>query len=436
MYVKVILLGLVSFLASMPVAGQRPFLADETIPQWIERNQEDFLSITSPGLPIPSAAPGGRGSLERVACGSDVILLGVVERQQSKLTPDEKSVVTELDVRVTGLVKAGDVGHASLISVQRPGGSVKVGDHWARVRYRSFHSLRPNRSYLLFLRRIPETGNYHTFDPFSAFELGPGTEIFKTTDEQGIASPRQRPEMIREVRAMLASCQRTAPEGARPAVVGPADRNPGDGFPVVDDSTARNDHVPAHVRINRSRRFDSATAGVDVRRFQLSETSPPIALQLPADHGPAFDLFPVRSSDAIIVGKVTQSKAHLSNDKTQVYSEFVVSVERAIKGQVGSVVDVQRYGGKVRFANGKTLVRGEYGKDLPRAGNRYILFLRSSDTPGDYTVLTGYELSADRAISLDARWPKSARDRGGWGASESSLVELIYSEMANAEDRR
>ncbi len=70
---------------------------------------------------------------------------------------------------------------------------------------------------------------------------------------------------------------------------------------------------------------------------------------------------PVLQSDAIIIGEVVDAQAHLSNDKTGVYSEFVIRLEEILKESDGKlaislansqVISAERFGGAVRFPSG------------------------------------------------------------------------------------
>ena len=41
------------------------------------------------------------------------------------------------------------------------------------------------------------------------------------------------------------------------------------------------------------------------------------------------------------------------------------------------------------------------GEDLPRVGDRYVLFLTTDKQSPNYAILTGYELKDSKAIPLD-----------------------------------
>jgi hypothetical protein len=63
---------------------------------------------------------------------------------------------------------------------------------------------------------------------------------------------------------------------------------------------------------------------------------------------------PLAQSDVILTANVLASEAHLSNDKTGVYSEFNVQVEAVLKGTIpgssqNNLISLSRLGGVVRY---------------------------------------------------------------------------------------
>jgi hypothetical protein len=114
---------------------------------------------------------------------------------------------------------------------------------------------------------------------------------------------------------------------------------------------------------------------------------------------------PIDQSDIIVLGDVVAREAHLSDDKTGIYSEFTVQVDQVFKDTTGTVLvggslSATRLGGSVRFASGKIQKYGLARHGMPRNGSQYVLFLRKT-TDGDLLILTGYELSGGHVTPLD-----------------------------------
>ncbi|HEV2913502.1 MAG TPA: hypothetical protein VGX92_09485 [Pyrinomonadaceae bacterium] len=117
--------------------------------------------------------------------------------------------------------------------------------------------------------------------------------------------------------------------------------------------------------------------------------------------------FPIPQSNVVVIGEIIDARAYLSNDKTGVYSEFGIRVDEIFKNDteepltIGSMVEAEREGGRVRFPSGRIFVYRIAGERMPRAGRRYLLFLTSAKRGEGFHLLTGYELHAGKISSLD-----------------------------------
>ena len=143
---------------------------------------------------------------------------------------------------------------------------------------------------------------------------------------------------------------------------------------------------------------------------------------------------PAAQSSAVVVGEVVAGRAHLSEDKANVYSEFSVRVEEVIKNDPGepiSVSDVvvtERQGGRVRLPNGR--ISGYYvsGQNPPEVGRRYVLFLGFNKYDASNRrltarremsrhILTGYEFKEDKVFPLDGAGGKNFQEHSGKDAA-------------------
>jgi hypothetical protein len=178
--------------------------------------------------------------------------------------------------------------------------------------------------------------------------------------------------------------------------------------PVVDfDAPAPADPQEKAVRRARNKLYDYAGDPAEAKKFSLTEKSEPILLDLPLNDGPKESPIPVQQADAVVVGKVTDARAYLSNDKTNVYSEFTAALEDVLLNDrsgslyAGALITTQRRGGTVRFHSGKTLVRGQLGRTMPQEGQRHLLFLRKNEDGQTFSIITGYALVNGKVIPLD-----------------------------------
>lgn len=120
---------------------------------------------------------------------------------------------------------------------------------------------------------------------------------------------------------------------------------------------------------------------------------------------PRFPVLPVAQSDGVIIGEVTHASAHLTEDRSSVYSEFTVCVQEILKNDqlpltVGGSVTLDRPGGRVRYSNGKTSQFSLAGFGMPLVGGRYVFFIKG-DAEEDYQIVTAYQIQQGRIYPLD-----------------------------------
>jgi hypothetical protein len=145
-----------------------------------------------------------------------------------------------------------------------------------------------------------------------------------------------------------------------------------------------------------------------------------------------FPALPVDASDVIVFGEVLDAQAHLSEDKSNVFSEFTIQVERAYKNAtgLGSEITVERIGGFVRYPDGKKLHYGLTGTGMPQVGAKYILFLKAIPKENSYTILTGYQLGVNGVSPLDSA-PIFETYRGYKDAEFFAALEGSLSKTSN-----
>ncbi|MFN2577129.1 MAG: hypothetical protein ABR607_05510 [Pyrinomonadaceae bacterium] len=136
--------------------------------------------------------------------------------------------------------------------------------------------------------------------------------------------------------------------------------------------------------------------------------NPPVIGGAVGEESAAELALPTYNSDAVVLGYVTDASAYLSEDKTSVYSEFGFQISQILKNSRTSVLDgtstvtVLRPGGGVRFPSGTVRYFLVGGRGLPRAGKRYLLFLKYDDLAQSFYIVTGYELREGRVFPLDS----------------------------------
>lgn len=158
-----------------------------------------------------------------------------------------------------------------------------------------------------------------------------------------------------------------------------------------------------------------------VGRFDEDETPPP-------------ELIPDDESDLVIVGEIVNVSAHLSNDKSGIYSEFTIRVNQILKNDVskqigqGESVNADRAGGFVRYPNGQKVLYRHSELGLPRVGSEYVFFLTNDKRSPNYGILTLYEIRDNGLIQLD---PERRFDEFK-GANKLIFIEAIRNKIGRS----
>ncbi len=138
-----------------------------------------------------------------------------------------------------------------------------------------------------------------------------------------------------------------------------------------------------------------------------------------------FPALPVAKTQLIVVGKVSEASAHLSEHKMNVYSEFVIVVSSVLKTPTegitnSSLLTIERLGGNVKYPNGQKVLFRIAGWNMPKVGNEYLFFLNSRNKL-DWEIVTAYELTESGVLPLD----ESSQFEVLRGVPSSELLEQV-----------
>lgn len=172
-------------------------------------------------------------------------------------------------------------------------------------------------------------------------------------------------------------------------------------FPTVDYNAPESSDAREKARRKiKSSRYDR-------RNFVSKDPSPHIAESARILEGYYVPAIPVKDSNLIITGEVLNSEAHLSNDKSSVYTELNIHVDEVLNNNTPSVltagekISVTREGGVVRYRNGHDRVYRLAEEGMPGVGRKYVLFLKVIGEGRDYKVLTAYEMTSGGISPVD-----------------------------------
>lgn len=202
-------------------------------------------------------------------------------------------------------------------------------------------------------------------------------------------------------------------------------------FPVVDYNVPEPaDPDKLAKRRKKSKKYDNSTTPINPFVDVITST---------VDWASSLSALPVDKSHIIVVGEVIDAQAYLSNDKTSVYSEFTIRIDKTLMNRcteiltTGNSLLAEREGGRVRMPDGHDALYWVVGQNMPQVGRRYLLFLRASASGQDFFLLTGYELRAGRVFPLDnpggGTHPLATTYND---ADESSLLRDVQAAIANS----
>lgn len=167
-------------------------------------------------------------------------------------------------------------------------------------------------------------------------------------------------------------------------------------YPIVDSEAPEDtDPVKRAKRRAKGKKYNKGYKAV----------GPTLVTTIDDFHWPReFPAIPVAQSDAVVVGTVTGSQVFLSEDKMGVYSEFTIKIEETLKTVntplvLGTSIIAEREGGQVKFPGGHISRLLVAGLDMPRVGEKYLFFLKSSNE--DFSIITAYEIKGARILPLD-----------------------------------
>lgn len=209
-------------------------------------------------------------------------------------------------------------------------------------------------------------------------------------------------------------------------------------FPIA----SLNEQLPTEpraraVREGKNKRFNSKAKAI-------SESSTQIFTVMDWDVN--LPVFPIERSSAVVIGRVIEAKAYLSEDKTAIYSEFKVQIDSVLKNDERIPLQSERFliigreGGRVRLPSGKIVVSWINHQNMPTVGGKYAFFLthelpRGGDGGEDFYIVTAYELTNGNVVPMDDI-PPGHPIAATKGRSESAFLNDLISLLGSSPKSR
>jgi hypothetical protein len=132
-------------------------------------------------------------NFEKQACRADAIVIGYPSGSSAyHLSAGGTTVYGDHIFVLQEVLKdnpAAPIGSRKAIVVTRPGGALVISGDPVHVSSGVFPALQAGKSYLLFLRYIPQSGAYHAIDSFSTLSLNQDNWVLYRNGFGGVPVP-------------------------------------------------------------------------------------------------------------------------------------------------------------------------------------------------------------------------------------------------------
>lgn len=142
---------------------------------------------------------------------------------------------------------------------------------------------------------------------------------------------------------------------------------------------------------------------------------------------------PIERADAIVIGTVTNREAYLSEDETNIYTEYELKIEKVFKDssdslKINDVFPFIRNGGSVRFKPDKIQTYKIARQGILKQNHRYLMFLRKKNGVDSF-IITGYELSGNKVVPIDGQDNKDPKSKLPFDKYLNADVETLLKEL-------
>lgn len=157
---------------------------------------------------------GIKDYLQGLACKSDAVIVGTVRGKESQLTEQGTNIFTDYELAVDSVLKdnaTATIRPHNVITVTRAGGTVKLNGNGRllRAEFNSERPLKVDKTYLLFLKFIPDTGSYSAvaYTGDNSFEMGDGTvkQVSNDVLPLGVNNTTDQTAFMNEVKAAVST---------------------------------------------------------------------------------------------------------------------------------------------------------------------------------------------------------------------------------------
>ena len=181
---------------------------------------------------------------------------------------------------------------------------------------------------------------------------------------------------------------------------------------AIDEAPDSDDSAQRANRAAKNARYNSQVNDRDLTSLPLGQSMHVIGC------GP-YDptILPTGSHDVIVLGTLINTQPYLSANRTAIYTEYQIEIEKVFKTPQGDLsleqgrFVIDRPGGTLRMSGGRIITSTESGTGMARpldVGRRYVLFCRFIHDHRDFILGFAFELRDGKAYAL---WEQPGYDR-------------------------
>lgn len=201
---------------------------------------------------------------------------------------------------------------------------------------------------------------------------------------------------------------------------------------VIDEAAEPADPAEQARREAKNRRYNNG--GQDLLTLSPDSEMSEISC------GVVLPLLPISSTSVIILGTVVGSQPYLTEDRSSVYSEYMIRVEEFLKTDggilplAGANLVVDRRGGFLRLRSGRVIRYHASSSNMARplhTQERCILFLNRICDEGDLYLGKGFLLDDGKAYTLgeqEGRGTLVGALRGPWWSADADSSNVLSDE--------
>lgn len=193
---------------------------------------------------------------------------------------------------------------------------------------------------------------------------------------------------------------------------------------LFDEAAPSPDAGIRELRINKNIRYNSKAP------FRIVDTT---SRYIYIDRPAKAESFPFPTHNLIILGTVENAQTYLSDNQTNLYTEYNVRVEEVFKNalgtsvETGDVITFDTQAGALRLQSGQVVQQIINNFVMPDSGSRGVYFLDTLHDSNDLSMSHGFELTGTHILQFD----DPNRSQAFSGLNAAQFISLVRNGVKN-----